>query len=73
MKERVKVFTYTSGTGSTVIQPSLEDHINAWFADVRGRIVNITQSESERPKAGPHVTICIWYVPDERGESTQSS
>jgi len=28
MKECVKVFTYTSGTGSTVIETSLEDHIN---------------------------------------------
>ena len=65
MKERVKVFTYTSGTGSTVIQTSLEDHINEWLAGVRGRIVRITQSESERPKAGPHVTVCVWYVPDE--------
>ena len=63
MKERVKVFTYTSGTGATVIQTSLEDHLNEWLASVNGQIVHITQSESERPKAGPHVTVCVWYVP----------
>ena len=62
MKERVKVFTYTSGTGSTVIQTSLEDHMNDWLAGMDGRIVHITQSESERPKAGPHVTVCVWFV-----------
>ena len=65
MKERVKVFTYTSGTGATVIQTALEDHINEWLAGVHGRIVRVTQSESERPKAGPHVTLCVWYLPDE--------
>ena len=65
MKERVKVFTYISGTGSTVIQTSLEGHINEWLATVKGKIVRVTQSESERPGAGPHVTLCIWYLPDD--------
>jgi hypothetical protein len=65
MKERVKLFTYTSGTGSTIIQPSLEDHINDWLNRLHGQVVRVTQSESERPGAGPHVTICIWYVPDD--------
>ncbi len=65
MKERVKVFTYTSGTGATVIQTALEEHINEWLAGVHGQIVRITPSEGGRPKAGPHVTVCVWYVPDE--------
>ena len=65
MQERVRVFTYTSGTGSTVIQTTLEDHINEWLASARGRLVRVTQSESERPKAGPHVTVCVWYVPED--------
>lgn len=64
MNERVRVFTYTSGTGSTVIQNSLEDHVNEWLARIKGRIVHISQSESERPTAGPHVTLCVWYVPE---------
>ena len=64
MQERVKIFTYTSGTGATVIQTTLEDHINEWLAGTRGRLVRVTQSESERPKAGPHVTVCVWYVPE---------
>ena len=65
MRERVKVFTYTSGTGSTLIQPTLEDHMNEWLSTANGRIVQVSQSESERPKAGPHVTLCIWYVPED--------
>jgi hypothetical protein len=27
--------------------------------------VKITQSESEHAGAGHHVTVCVWYVPDE--------
>jgi hypothetical protein len=65
MKERVRVFTYTSGTGSTLIQTSLEEHVNEWLAAANGRILSISQSESERPGAGPHVTLCVWYLPDE--------
>jgi hypothetical protein len=64
MQERVQVFTYTSGTGATVIQTTLEDHINEWLASVPGKLVRVSQSESERPKAGPHVTVCVWYVPE---------
>jgi hypothetical protein len=69
MKERVKVFTYTSGTGAAVIQSSLEDHINEWLAGVHGRIVRITQSESERPKRSQTDTVlsvrrgCCVYLP----------
>jgi hypothetical protein len=28
-------------------------------------LVQISQTESERTGAGHHVTLCIWYVPDE--------
>ncbi|MGE5191378.1 MAG: hypothetical protein ACM3U2_02680 [Deltaproteobacteria bacterium] len=63
MRERVKIFTYISGTGSTVIESSLEDHLNEWLASVEGEILEITQSESERAGAGHHVTVCVWYVP----------
>ena len=65
MKERVKIFTFTSGTGATVIQTTVEDHINEWLAGAGGRIIHVSQSESERPGAGPHVTVCVWYVPEE--------
>jgi hypothetical protein len=65
MQERVKVFTFVSGHGETVVEPRHEDHINQWLAAVKGRLLNVTQSESERPGVGHHVTICIWYVPEE--------
>lgn len=64
MQERVKVFTYVSGTGSTVIGTSLEDHINEWLQSVPGKLVQVTQSESERQGAA-HVTVCVWYQPSE--------
>lgn len=63
MKERVKVFTFLSGTGSTVIEPALQDHINEWLEVTHGEIVSITQSESTRQGVGQHVTVCVWYVP----------
>ncbi len=63
MNERVKIFTYISGHGETVISPPLEDHINQWLAQVHGKILSISQSESERPGSGHHVTVCIWYTP----------
>jgi hypothetical protein len=63
MRERVKVFTFISGTGATVIESPLEDHINRWLEGVEGEITRITQSESERHNAGQHVTICVWYIP----------
>jgi hypothetical protein len=63
MRERVKVFTFLSGTGATVIESPLEDQINRWLERVDGDIVNITQSESERHNVGQHVTVCVWYVP----------
>jgi len=66
MKERVKVFTFLSGHGETVVQPPHEDSINQWLSTARGRLMHVSQSESERgPGAGHHVTVCIWYVPGE--------
>lgn len=65
MKQRVKVFTFLSGTGSTVIEPALQDHINEWMAATEGEIVSITQSESNRQGVGQHVTVCVWYDPVE--------
>lgn len=62
MKERIKVFTFISGTGATVIESPLEDQINRWLESERGRIVRVTQSESERHNAGHHVTVCVWYL-----------
>ena len=63
MRERVKVFTYISGTGATVIETPLEDHLNEWLAGVDGEVLEVTQSESERAGAGHHVTVCVWYLP----------
>jgi hypothetical protein len=63
MIERVKVFTHLTGHGTTVIDPPLEDNINQWLEAAHGRLVRISQSESERPGVGHHVTICVWYVP----------
>ncbi|HEY8506698.1 MAG TPA: hypothetical protein VIL46_19095 [Gemmataceae bacterium] len=64
MQERVKVFTFVSGHGETVVGSPHEDHINQWLAAAKGRLVRVTQSESERPGVGHHVTICVWYVPE---------
>jgi hypothetical protein len=64
MRERVKVFTFVSGHGETMVEPRHEDHINQWLAAQQGQLVRVSQSESERGKAGQHVTVCIWYVPE---------
>ena len=64
MQERVKVFTFVSGHGETVVGSSQEDHVNQWLSSVEGKVVQVSQSESERPGVGHHVTICVWYVPD---------
>lgn len=64
MQERVKIFTYISGTGSTLIETPLEDHINEWLREAGGEVTRVTQSESTRPGQGHHVTICIWYIPE---------
>jgi hypothetical protein len=62
MKSRVRIFTYCSGTGSTVIENTLEDRINEWLQHIDGRILFVTQSESER-KGTAHTTVSIWYEP----------
>lgn len=64
MQERVHIFTYSSGTGATLIESKLEDDINQWLSHTRGRITHITQSESER-QGTAHVTVAVWFVPDE--------
>lgn len=69
MNERVKVFSFVSGHGETVIEPRHEYHINQWLANVHGRLVRVSQSESAR-SGGHHVTVCIWYVPDEGGSAS---
>lgn len=64
MLERVKVFTFVSGHGETVLDRH-EDHINQWLASIQGQVIEISQSESERAGGGHHVTLCVWYVPEE--------
>lgn len=63
MRERVKVFTFISGHGETVLGSAQEEHINQWLAGAQGDVVRVSQSESERPGVGHHVTISIWYTP----------
>ncbi|MBC8870614.1 MAG: hypothetical protein H8E44_14420 [Planctomycetes bacterium] len=69
MKERVKFFTHISGQGSTVADTELEGIINEWLASTEGKIASITQSESNRDSRGQHITVCVWYRPDEAGSS----
>jgi hypothetical protein len=65
MRERVKIFTFVSGHGETMVEPKHEEHINQWLSSIKGRLLNVSQSESVRSGAGHHVTVCIWYVPEE--------
>ncbi len=67
MRERLKVFTFVSGHGETVVEPPHEEHINRWLESAHGSLVRVSQSESERARAGHHVTVCVWYVPDGTG------
>jgi hypothetical protein len=55
------VFTFVSGHGETMIEPPHEERINQWLASMNGEIVQVSQSESERPGLGHHVTVCVWY------------
>jgi hypothetical protein len=64
MQERVKIFTFVSGHGETVVEPPHEDRINEWLSMAKARLVHVSQSESERAAAGHHVTVCVWYVPE---------
>jgi hypothetical protein len=65
MQERLKIFTFVSGHGETLLEPRHEDHINEWLAANKGELVSVTQSESSRDGVGHHVTLCVWYVPQE--------
>jgi hypothetical protein len=65
MSERIKVFTFLSGHGETLLEPRQEDTINQWLASVKGNIVQVSQSESARQGVGHHVTVCVWYVPEQ--------
>jgi hypothetical protein len=65
MRERVKVFTFVTGHGETMVELKHEDHINQWLADAKGRLVNVTQSESVRQGGGHHVTVFVWYAPEQ--------
>ena len=68
MRERVKVFTYIGGKGATLIEPSLEDHLNEWLASLTGRVLFVTQSESRSEGNQHHVTVCVWYEAQTPGE-----
>ena len=65
MKERVRIFTYASGEGSTLAESDLQAHINEWLADVNGKLLHVRQSESHRPGSAQHITISVWYLPEE--------
>jgi len=69
MQQRVKVFTFLSGHGETPIEPIHEDRINQWLANNPGEVTWITQSESRREGTGHHVTVCVWYMPNESSGS----
>jgi hypothetical protein len=63
MGERVKVFTFVTGHGATLLEPPIEDQINQWLAGAGGRLLHVSQSESSRDADGHHVTLCVWYSP----------
>ncbi len=65
MRERIKIFTFVTGHGETVVDDPCEERIGRWLADNGGELVSVSQSESERPGGGHHVTICLWYLPEE--------
>ena len=65
MSCQAKIFTYNSGTGSTVIENTLQDRINEWLRGAKRQILFVTQSESEHGQTA-HTTISIWYVPLEQ-------
>jgi hypothetical protein len=67
MQERVKIFTFVTGHGETLVEPPSAEHINRWLESTGGTLVEVTQSESGRPGGGHHVTVCLWYVPASEG------
>ena len=64
MEARLKLFTFVSGHGETLVDPPTEDHINEWLATSKGKVVSVTKSESQRPGGGHHITVGIWYLPE---------
>lgn len=66
MRERIKIFTFVSGHGETLVDPPHEERINQWLDSVQGEIVSVSQSESEQRNGGQHVTVCVWYLPASR-------
>lgn len=64
MRERVRIFTDTTGTAHTAIKSNVEDEINSWLAATPGEFLRATQSESRSDKSS-HLTIAIWYRVDE--------
>lgn len=64
MLERLKMFTFVTGHGETLLEPKHEEHINQWLEATKGKLVRVTQSESIRERSGHHVTVCVWYLPE---------
>ena len=64
MQVRVKMFTFVSGHGETLVEPPHEHHINQWLENVEGEFIDFAQSESARADGGQHVTVCVWYLPE---------
>jgi hypothetical protein len=64
VRERVKIFTLQVGNEDAVVGSHQENEINQWLSAVKGRVVQVTQSESPRGTAAHHVTVCIWYLPE---------
>jgi hypothetical protein len=69
MRERVRVFTDTTGTAHTAIKSHLEEEINAWLAATAGEFVAAGQSES-RSNESSHLTIAVWYRAEESARRT---
>jgi hypothetical protein len=69
MSPRLKIFSFVSGHGETIVQPPHEDHINSWLSEMRGQLLHVSQSESEHGCTGHHVTLCVWYLPENYEEA----
>ena len=65
MREQVKVFTFVSGHGETVVEPKHEDHINQWLSSAKGRFCEYHPIGERTSGGGHHVTVCVWYVLEE--------
>ena len=63
MRERVKVFTYVSGTGSTVVETRWKTTSTSGLQASKERC-----SPSASPRANGRVrrtlTVCVWYLPE---------